>query len=118
MALGAAYEDDAITALANSPAQPKPAPEKASVWRTLPEDIGRSATGLAMGSARALTEIAATGADVVGSLRATGIATPEERRQMQRTGAPISSYSSELGDYLRSAGGIFEPDPATASVAE
>lgn len=118
MALGAAYEDDAIQALANSPTVPKPAPEKASVWRTLPEAIGRTAAGVGMGVGEAAAEIAATSADILGGLRYMRDATPEQRRQIDRQGIPISAYSSDVGDALRAGGKTLRADPATASAAE
>lgn len=111
MALGAAYEDDAIQALANSPVVAKPAAEpKFSAWQM--------ATAVPRGVNEALVQVAATGADVLGSIRSTALASPEQRRQMARTGAPIDSYSSEAGDELRKFGREFRPDPQTAHAAE
>lgn len=111
MALGAAYEDDAVQALANSPVVAKPAAEpKFSAWQL--------ATAVPRGVNEALVQVAATGADVLGSIRSTALASPEQRRQMARTGAPIESYSSEAGDELRKFGREFRPDPLTAHAAE
>ena len=119
MGLGAAYEDDAIDALANTAATPKAAaPAKYSLWRDLPVDIGRTAVSLGMGVTQATAEVAATGADILGGLRYMRDATPEQRRQIDRQGIPISAYSSDAGDSLRATSKSFAADPVTASTAE
>lgn len=111
MSLGSAYEDDAIQALANTPTVPKPAAEpKFSAWRTV--------TAVPRGVNEAIAQVAATGADVLGSLRYMRDATPEQRRQMDRSGVPIESFSSDAGDELRKFGREFRPDPLTAHAAE
>lgn len=95
--------------IARPPAEP-PVEPKFSAWRTI--------TAVPRGIDEALAQVAATGADVLGGLRYMRDATPEQRRQMDRQGAPIEAYSSAAGDELRKFGREFRPDPATAHAAE
>mgnify|MGYP000650276504 CR=1 FL=1 len=95
--------------IARPPVAP-PAEPKLNIWNTV--------TAVPRGIDEALAQVAATGADVLGGLRYMRDATPEQRKQMDRQGAPIEAYSSAAGDELRKFGREFRPDPATAHAAE
>lgn len=124
MALGSAYEDDAIQALANSPTVPKPAPEaKFSAWKTI--------TALPRGITEAAAQGMASTAEVLGGFgqvmgaypEAMGVSpTPQQRKQAdaqrQRLLAEGVNMSSEAGDLLREAGRGYRPDAVTAHAAE
>lgn len=100
------HGEDALAALPQRIDTPK-APARFSAWSAVPRGVGEA--GLQVG---------ATAADAWNAFKAMRDATPEQRKQMDRTGVPVEAFSSSAGDRLRDAGRELRPDPVDASAAE
>lgn len=127
MALGSAYEDEAIQALANSPVRAQPAPEaKFSAWRVITA-VPRAAVEFGAQRMGVLAEVASGFGQVAGAYpEVLGAAGPslsaDQRRQADAQRRRLLTggvdMSSEAGDLLREAGRSYRPDPVTAHAAE